>query len=47
MLSAALLFFAMTIWLPSVRGALPLYPLARISVLILLALIFKLAQAGR
>jgi DnaJ domain len=47
MLSAALLLFGvMTIWLPPVRGALVLYPLATISVLILLALIFKFAQAG-
>ena len=36
----------MTIWLPPVRSALYLYPLATISVLILLALIFKFAQAG-
>ncbi len=47
MLSAALLLFGiMTIWLPPVRGALVLYPLGTISVLILLALIFKFAQAG-
>jgi hypothetical protein len=46
-LSAALLLFGiMTIWLPPVRNALYLYPLATISVLILLALIFKFAQAG-
>jgi hypothetical protein len=46
-LSAALLLFGiMTIWLPPVRGALVLYPLATISVLVLLALIFKFAQAG-
>ena len=46
-LSAALLLFGvMTIWLPPVRGALYLYPLATISVLILLALIFKFAQAA-
>ncbi len=46
-LSAALLLFGvMTIWLPPVRGALFLYPLGTISVLILLALIFKFAQAG-
>ena len=46
-MSAALLLFGiMTIWLPPVRGALFLYPLATISVLILLALIFKFAQAG-
>jgi DnaJ-domain-containing protein 1 len=46
-LSAALLLFGvMTIWLPPVRSALYLYPLATISVLILLALIFKFAQAG-
>jgi hypothetical protein len=47
MLSAALLLFGvMTLWLPPVRGALFLYPLATISVLILLALIFRFAQAG-
>ena len=47
MLSAALLLFGiMTIWLPPVRSALVLYPLGTISVLILLALIFKFAQAG-
>jgi hypothetical protein len=46
-LSAALLLFGvMTLWLPPVRSALFLYPLATISVLILLALIFKFAQAG-
>jgi hypothetical protein len=46
-LSAALLLFGvMTIWLPPVRSALYLYPLATISVLILLALIFQFAQAG-
>ena len=46
-LSAALLLFGiMTIWLPPVRSALYLYPLATMSVLILLALIFKFAQAG-
>lgn len=47
MLSAALLLFGvMTIWLPAVRGALFIHPLATVSVLILLALIFKFAQAG-
>ncbi len=47
MLSAALLLFGiMTIWLPPVRSALLLYPLGTISVLVLLALIFKFAQAG-
>jgi len=47
MLSAALLLFGiMTIWLPPVRSALVLYPVATISVLILLALIFKFAQAS-
>ncbi len=46
-LSAALLLFGvMTLWLPPVRNALFLYPVATISVLILLALIFKFAQAG-
>jgi len=45
--SAALLLFGiMTIWLPPVRGALFLHPLATISVIILLALIFKFAQQG-
>jgi hypothetical protein len=43
---ALLLFGIMTIWLPPVRGALFLHPLATISALILLALIFKFAQAG-
>jgi uncharacterized protein YukE len=47
MLSAALLLFGiMTIWLPPVRSALVLYPLGTISVLILLALIFKFAHEG-
>jgi DnaJ-like protein len=47
MMSAALLLFGiMTLWLPPVRSALFLYPVATISVLILLALIFKFAQAG-
>ena len=47
MLSAFLLLFGiMTIWLPPVRGALVMYPLGTISVLVLLALIFKFAQAG-
>ena len=47
MLSAALLLFGiMTIWLPPVRSALVMYPLGTICVLILLALIFKFAQAG-
>ena len=47
MLSAALLLFGiMTIWLPPVRSALVLYPMGTICVLILLALIFKFAQAG-
>ena len=41
-----LLFGIMTLWLPPVRNALLLYPVATISVLILLALIFKFAQAG-
>jgi hypothetical protein len=46
-LSAALLLFGvMTIWLPPVRNALFLFPLATISVLVLLALIFKFTQAG-
>lgn len=47
MLSASLLLFGvMTVWLPPVRNALLLFPVATISVLILLALIFKFAQAG-
>ena len=41
-----LLFGIMTLWLPPVRNALFLYPLATICVLILLALILKFAQAG-
>jgi hypothetical protein len=41
-----LLFGIMTLWLPPVRSALFLYPIATISVLILLALTFKFAQAG-
>ena len=46
-LSAALLLFGvMTIWLPPVRNALFLFPVATISVLFLLALIFKFSQAG-
>jgi hypothetical protein len=46
MSAALLLFGVMTIWLPPVRAALFLHPLATISVLILLALIFKFAQQG-
>jgi DnaJ domain len=46
-LSAGLLLFGlMTVWLPPVRAALFLYPLATISVLICLGLIFKFAQQG-
>jgi hypothetical protein len=46
-ISAGLLLFGiMTIWLPPVRAALFGYPLATISVLICLALIFKFVQAG-
>jgi len=46
-MSAALLLFGlMTIWLPPVRAALFAYPLATISVLICLALIFKFGQHG-
>jgi hypothetical protein len=46
-LSAGLLLFGvMTLWLPPVQSALWHYPLATLSVLILLALIFKFAQAG-
>lgn len=36
----------MAIWLPPVRAALFAYPLATISALICLALIFKFAQQG-
>jgi hypothetical protein len=43
---ALLLFGVMTIWVPLVRGALFVHPLATISVLVLLALIFRFAQAG-
>ena len=47
MMSAGFLLFGiMTLWLPPVRSALFLYPVATISVLVLLALIFKFAQAG-
>lgn len=46
-MSAGLLLFGlMTIWLPPVRAALFAYPLATISVLLCLGLIFKFAQAG-
>jgi len=46
-LSAALLLFGvMTIWLPPVRNSLFLFPIATISVLVLLALIFKFGQQG-
>jgi hypothetical protein len=47
LMSAGLLLFGlMTIWLPPVRAAVFLYPLATISVLLCLALIFKFAQQG-
>ena len=47
LMSAGLLLFGlMTIWLPPVRAALFLYPLASISVLLCLALIFKFGQQG-
>ncbi len=46
MSAGLLLFGVMTIWLPPVRTALFLYPLATISVLVCLGLIFKFAQAG-
>ena len=47
LMSAFLLLFGiMTIWLPPVRAALFLHPLATISVLICLGLIFKFAQQG-
>lgn len=46
-MSAGLLLFGlMTIWLPSVRAALLGYPLATISVLLCLGLIFKFGQQG-
>lgn len=46
-ISAALLLFGvMTVWLPPVRTALFLQPLATISVLVCLGLIFKFVQAG-
>ena len=47
LMSAGLLLCGlMTIWLPPVRAALLLYPLATISVLLCLALVFKFAQQG-
>lgn len=47
LMSAGLLLFGlMTIWLLPVRAALFLYPLATISVLLCLALIFKFGQQG-
>ena len=47
MMSAALLLFGlMTLWLPPVRYALFTFPLATVSVLALLALIYKFAQVG-
>lgn len=47
MLSAGLLLFGiMTIWLPPVRLALIHFPLATISLLLCLALIFKFGQQG-
>ncbi|MCC3246441.1 DnaJ domain-containing protein [Methylocystis sp. WRRC1] len=46
-MSAGLLLFGlMTIWLPPVRAALFSYPLATISVLVCLGLIFKFGQQG-
>jgi len=46
-MSAGLLLFGlMTIWLPPVRAALFAYPLATVSVLACLALIFKFGQHG-
>jgi len=46
-ISAGLLLFGlMTIWLPPVRAALFGYPLATISVLVCLGLIFKFGQQG-
>jgi hypothetical protein len=41
-----LLFGVMTIWVSLVRGALFVHSLATVSVVVLLALIFKFAQAG-
>lgn len=46
MSAGLLLFGVMTIWLPPVRAALFGYPLATISVLICLGLIFKFGQQG-
>lgn len=46
MSAGMLLFGVMTIWLPPVRAALFLHPLATMSVLVCLGLIFKFAQAG-
>ena len=46
MSAGLLLFGVMTIWLPPVRAALFLYPLATISVLVCLGLIFKFVQQG-
>jgi hypothetical protein len=47
LVSAGLLLFGlMAIWIPPVRAALFLYPLATISVLLCLALILKFAQQG-
>lgn len=46
-MSAALLLFGlMTIWMPPVRGALFNHPIATISVLLCLALIFKFTSEG-
>jgi hypothetical protein len=46
-MSAGLLLFGlMTIWLPPIRAALFLYPLATLSILLCLGLIFKFAQQG-
>jgi hypothetical protein len=46
MSAGLLLFGVMSIWLPPVRAALLLYPLATISVLVCLGLILKFAQQG-
>ena len=45
MSAGILLFGVMTIWLPPVRAALFLHPLATMSVLVCLGLIFKFAEA--
>jgi hypothetical protein len=47
LMSAGLLLFGvMTLWLPAARAALFLYPVATVSVLLCLALIFKFSREG-